>query len=342
MRILHVHNINQVASIYTSELAKRGHSVAVYEPSLKGGFAPLPVKLAFMPKRIFALRHIIGSLNTNHYDIVHIHWASYGVLGLVSRVPFIVHCHGTDVRARLKHPLYRPILTTVLRRAAAVLCVTPDLLPIVRAIRPDAIFSPGPIDTEQFVPGETGHLYSPDSWTIMLFARLDPEKGTETAMQGIVRFADRHPGVHVRLLDRGLLKAEYRRRYGQRFEFSPYVADDEVPRLLQSADVIVGQFSGALGLSELQAMSCAKPLIASFCYEDAYPTPPPLCNATSPEEVDGHLENLFQHREVATALGSRARTWVISNHDKKALVTRLETLYESLVGCTREPDLLFS
>jgi len=342
MRILHVNNINQVARIYADELAIRGHTVAVYEPSLRGGFAPLPVKLTLMPERIFDLRRIVGSLNTSHYDIVHIHWASYGVLGLVSRLPFIVHCHGNDVRDRLKYPLYRQILITLLRRAAAVLCVTPDLLPYVRAIRPDAIFSPGPIDTEQFVPGQSGHHHLPDSWTIMLFARFDPEKGTETAIQGIVRFADRHPGVHVRLLDKGPQKAEYRRRYGERFEFFPVVADDEVPRLLQSADVIVGQFSGALGLSELQAMSCAKPLIASFCYGDAYPISPPLCNATSPEEVDEHLENLFQHREVATALGGKARNWVISNHDKKALVTRLETLYESIVGHIREPDLLLS
>src|SRR6266567_7773212 len=258
MHILHVNNINQVARIYADEQIRRGHTVAVYEPNLRGGSAPGPVKLAWMPERLFDLRHIIGSLDPSHYDIVHIHWASYGVLGLVSRLPFIVHCHGNDVRNRLKHPLFRQVLITILQRAAAVLCITPDLLPDVRAIRPDAIFSPGPIDTEQFVPGKIRHHHLPDSWTIMLFARFDPEKGTETAMRGIVRFADRHPGVHVRLLDNGPQKAEYRRRYGDRFEFFPVVSEDEVPRLLQSADVIVGQFSGALGLSELQAMSCAK------------------------------------------------------------------------------------
>ena len=343
MRILHVNDINQVASMYTSELAKRCHSVAVYEPSIKGGLAPLPVKLAFMPQRIFDLRHIIGSLNTNHYDIVHIHWASYGVLGLVSRLPFIVHCHGDDVRDRLKHPLFRQLLTTVFQRAAAVLCITPDLLPVVKTIRPDTIFSPAPIDTAQFAPDKMGHQHHSDSWTIMLFARFDPAKGTETAIQGIVRFADRHTGVHVRLLDHGPLKAEYRRRYGERFEFFPLVAADEVPRLLQSADVIVGQISfGALGLSELQAMSCAKPVIASFLFDDVYPVPPPLCKATTPEEVDEHLENLFQHREVATSLGSQARDWAISFHDKKVLVAQLEALYKSILGCTSEPDVLFS
>ncbi len=339
MRILHVHNINQVASIYTSELAKRGHSVAVYEPSLKGGFAPLPVKLAFMPQRIFDLRHIIGSLNTNHYDIVHIHWASYGVLGLASRIPFVVQCHGDDVLV----PTFRPVLAPIFRRAAAVIGITPDLIPLIQAVRPDALFMPGPIDTELFAPLNNNEVATSRPWTILLFSRLDPKKGPEIAMKGIVRFADRHPGVRVKVLDRGTLKEGYRRRYGERFEFISVVPLNEVPHLLQEADVVVGQFlAGALGLSELQAMSCAKPVIASFLFDDVYPVPPPLCKATNPEEVDEHLENLFQHREVATALGSQARNWAISFHDKKVLVAQLEALYKSILGCTSEPDLLFS
>jgi len=343
MRILQMNNINEIASIYANDLVRRGHAVTVYEPNLRGGLAPLPVKLALMPERIFGLRHIIGSLNPNHYDIVHIHWASYGAIGLVSRLPFIVHCHGTDVRDRLNQPFFRQGLSLLLKRAAAVLCITPDLLPIVREVRPDVIFAPGPVDTMQFAPNGIKPQRLPDSWTILLFACLDPDKGTETAIQGIVRFVDRHPGVHVKLLDCGRLKERYRRDYGKRFEFIPLVAPNEVPHLIQEADVVVGQFlAGAMGLSELQAMSCAKPVIASFLYDEAYPTPPPLYKATSPEEVDNHLENLFQHREEAIALGNKARDWVISYHDKKALVAQLETLYESIVGHTREPDLLFS
>src|SRR5713101_7521593 len=102
MRILQVNDINQVATIYAGELINRGHSVEVYEPSLRGGSAPLPIKLAAMPRRLLSLRYIVGSLNPNHFDIMHIHWASYGILGLVGRIPFIVHCHGSDVRYRLK------------------------------------------------------------------------------------------------------------------------------------------------------------------------------------------------------------------------------------------------
>src|SRR5205814_9805783 len=83
----------------------------------------LHVKMAFMPWRVLDMRRVVGKLNRSHFDIVHIHWASYGVLGLASRIPYIVHCHGGDVRHRLQHPLSRVMLEPVLRRAAAVLCV---------------------------------------------------------------------------------------------------------------------------------------------------------------------------------------------------------------------------
>ncbi len=333
MRVLHVNNINHVAETYARELVRRGHTAAVYEPNLRGGFASLPIKLAMMPGRLLDLRHIIGELNPDHFDIVHIHWASYGVLGLASQIPFVIHCHGSDVRDRLKQPFFRPLLTGLLRRAAAVTCISPDLLPIVCSVRSDAIFLPAAIDTEVFSPEESNVQCVSEPWTILLFARLDPFKGVDAAARGIARFAERHGEVRVRLLDWGSLRGQYKSRYSHRFEFIPQVPQGEVSNLIRSADVIVGQLiAGALGLSELQAMSCGKPLITSFRYEDAYPTRPPVCQATTDEEVEEHLEYLFHHQESGVALGKTARDWVIRHHGKRVLVRRLEELYLPLVG----------
>ncbi len=335
MRILYVRNLNQVAEIQAHELARRNHLVKVCEPSLAGDHAPLPIKLAMMPGRMLSLRHITGELSPRHFDLAHIHWASYGILGLASRIPFIVECHGSDVRYRLKHPFFRSLLASVFRRAASVHCITPDLVPVVQAIRPDARFFPGPVDTDRFVPAKDAQSSSTRPWTILLFSRLDPVKGPEIATSGIARFTQRHPDVRVQLLDWGLLKEEYKQRYGERFEFVPLVPAEKVQHLIWSADVVVGQFLlGILSFCELQAMSCAKPVICPFRYHDAYPTPPPLCQATTVEEIDEQLEHLYQHPEVGTALGQRAREWVIENHDCRVLSDRLETLYQSIVGAS--------
>ena len=332
MRILYVRNLNQVASIEGDELARRGHSVRVYEPNLAGKDASLPIKLVMMPGRVLSLRDIVGDINQNCFDIVHIHWASYGVLGLLSKIPFIVECHGSDVRYHLKQPLYRSILTSIFRKAAAVLCITPDLLPIVQSIRPDAFFLPGPVDTARFSPLEDHETDAAHPWTILLCMRLDPIKGPEIATQGIAQFVQRHPDVRVQLLDWGLWKEKYKRDYGDRFEFIPRVPPEKVQHLIRSADVIVGQCNlGILSFCELQAMSCAKPVVCSFSYEEAYSTPPPVCQATTSGDIDAHLENLFQHSDVGATLGRKAREWVIKNHDSRSLSKRLETLYQSIV-----------
>ncbi len=340
MRILQVNNMNQVAQNYGSGLSQLGHSVTIYEPSLVGGLAPLPIKLAMMPWRILDMRHIVGKLTPKHFDIVHIHWASYGVLGLASRIPFVIHCRGDDVRDRLKQPLFRPTLTLILRQAAAVMCTTPDLLPIVRAVRSDALFFPAPVDTERFAPGESSHSRLSRPWTVLLFASLDLNKGVDIAMWGIARFVKRHPDVRVQVLDWGALRGQYRRQYHGHFEFIPPVVPTEVEFLIRSTDVIVGQFAlGALGLAELQAMSCAKPVICSFRYGEAYSTPPPLYHANTAQEIDEHLEDLLQHPEEGVALGRKAREWVIKNHDRRILSAKLEELYLSILDCTSAASL---
>jgi glycosyltransferase involved in cell wall biosynthesis len=329
MRILHIETINHVASTYAPALDRRGHVSTIYKPSLRGAGRPLPIKLTMMPTRVLDLRHVLGKLNRDYFDVVHIHWASYGILGLASKVPVIVQCHGSDVRERLKAPLFRAMLAPVFRRAGAVLCITPDLLPIVKTLRSDAIFFPAAVDTERFSP-ENDTQTRP--WTILLLARLDPTKGTDIAMAGIQAFADRHSDVRVLVLDWGPLREVYRNRCGARYDFIPRVAPDAVPQLIQQSDVVVGQFAvGSLGLSELQAMSCAKPVIASFRYPDAYDAPPPLCVASTANEVDAQLERLYGSKEEGAALGRRARDWILRHHDCNLLAERLENLYQSVL-----------
>lgn len=336
MRILSIYNINQVARTYQEDLVRLGHSVDIFEPSLVGASAARPVKLVLMTRRLLNLRQVLGDLRPSAYDLVHIHWASYGILGLASQIPYIVECHGSDVRYRLQHPAHRSLLRAIFRRAAGVHCITPDILPIVQSVRPDALFFPGPVDTDRFAPLEGVDQDKPvRPWTILLFMRLDPIKGAETALEGIISFVKQHPDAHVRALDWGRLRETFKQKYSQYVEFLPRFPPSEVHHLLRSADVVVGQCRvGCFGFCELQAMSCAKPVITSFVYPEAYPTMPPICQATNSEEIHAHLERLFQNRTLAEELGRSARVWVMSNHDRRQLASNLESRYRSILNIT--------
>lgn len=169
-------------------------------------------------------------------------------------------------------------------------------------------------------------------WTILLFTRLDPIKGPDIAVEGIARFAARHPDVRVLLLDWGLLKEEYKKRYAKRFEFLPVVPPKAVQQLILSADVVVGQCKlGILSFCELQAMSCEKPVICPFRYESAYPAPPPICQGSNAAQIDEQLEYLFQNPQFARERGKLARNWIMANHSLSNLVPKLESMYQSLL-----------
>ena len=353
MRILHVNTINDVANLHAEGLARRGHTSEVYAPSMRGAGAAWPIKAARLPERIFDLRRVVGDLHRSRaprFDLVHIHWASYGVLGLTSRTPFIVQCHGSDVRERLAQPQMRALLAPILRRAAAVLCITPDLLGIVRTVRADALFFPAPIATARFAPptldtpgvtdmtdatATAGAATTRRPWTALLFTRLEAGKGAEIAARGLALFGARYPAARILLLDYGALSAAYQQRFGARFQFIARAPQEAVPALLAQADVVVGQFAvGALGLSELQAMSAGKPVIASFRYPDAYTQAPPIMQATTAEEVALRLEDLYTQPERAAALGREGRRWVVTQHDVDRVAARLERLYQQALDGT--------
>ncbi len=327
MRILHINTINQVANLHARGLTELGHTNVVFAPSTAGGNASLPVKLAMMPGRVLDLRRVAGQLNRRHFDIAHINWASYGALGLLGSIPYVVECHGSDVRQRLTSPRWQAILRRVFGRAAAVLCITPDLVPIVQTVRPDAFFFPAPVETARFT-GLPVAAPGGAPLRILLFARLDREKGAEAAAEALSRFKARHLETLVRLIDWGELAPEMRQRYGDHFAFLPRVSPEEIPLLLAGADIVVGQtVAGAIGISEIQAMSAGLPVIASFRYPAAYATPPPILEATNMEEIEAHLEALATARDRIPILGAQGRAWAVANHDYALLARRLEVIY---------------
>lgn len=329
MRILHVDTVNAVAYAYAGILERRGHICAVERPSLKGASGSLPVKLANMPGRVLDLRRITRLLTPDRFDIAHIQWASYGVLGLAGHIPYVVQCHGSDVRYRATDPRFRPVLRQIFRRAGAVLYMTPDLREPVCSLRADAQFVPTVIDTDHFMPAVSGESRP---WTIFLFSRLERLKGAPMAVSALERFVTRHPDTCVRLLDYGSLRDAYKRRYSGTFQFLPITTPDRVREYIWEADVVLGQtFLGALGLSELQAMACGKPVITNYRYPSAYPSAPPIHDAQTADEIEAALEALYQDREAAASLGRRARDWVVAYHHADVIAERLEGIYGTVL-----------
>jgi glycosyltransferase involved in cell wall biosynthesis len=327
LTVVHVNDIAWVGRSLVAALRRRGDSVALIDIPKPGASLPYPWKLAAIAIRLPILLAISLQVRRRAPAIVHIHYATQAVVGPMSGRPFVIHCHGSDIRGVGRDGLRGRLLELLLARALLVLYSTPDLAEDARGLRADAVFLPNPIDVRAFAPGGERDR------DVLVGARLDSSKGAEVAIQGIDRLLARRPSTTVTVVASGRLACDAVALLGPRARFIPPVGHDEMPQLLRRHRVAVGQFRvGAVGQFELEAMACETPVVTDYRFPLAYATPPPIEPASDPDGVAGALERLLNQDDRREKLGRDARAWVIANHADDAIAARLDELYRAALS----------
>src|SRR3990170_804339 len=104
------------------------------------------------PLRILLASTTAAGIRRERPDLVHVHYATQGFVGPMAGRPYVLHCHGTDVRGVAPGSPRGRYLGVVMRRAALVLVSTPDLLDDAARLVADPVYLPNPIDTSLFTP----------------------------------------------------------------------------------------------------------------------------------------------------------------------------------------------
>lgn len=322
--MLQVDDVASVGSDLAVGLRARGHVVRQIQTLAVGSARSPFAHRVLYPLRVLDWWRWGRRIRSAGYDVVHIHFASHGLIGILGAFPYWLHCHGSDVRENLSVPVLRRVTTAALNRAVGVLYSTPDLRARVLRIRPDAEFLPNPIDVSRF---DRERAYR-KTRRIFVFLRLDAGKGAADALKGAAHFAS--SDVEVVALKWGERAGALEREYSGRVTFVPKVPRDEVPGLLAEADIVVGQLrSGALGLSELEALASGAPLVARFDFPNAYTSAPPVHRAETAADVVGCLGILLDRdRDSLRVLGRAGRRWVAEEHGIAAVASKLESLYQ--------------
>ncbi len=331
MRILHINDIANVGATLVDGLTRLGHDAELRRLRLMAKRRSTLVKLLASPARLQEWLDVNRQVASGGYDIVHIHFAYLGWIGILGRYPYFLHCHGSDVRRDLHDRLRRWPIVTSLRRARAVLFVTPDLAPVVRPIRPDAIFLPDPVNTDRFAPNHTLAERRP---RILIGSSLYPIKRVDIAFEAIRTLLARHPDVQVTAIDQG---PERQRYYGTPgVTFVPPVPYQEMPALIQAHDLVVGQFGlGILSMVELESMACGKPVVCHFNYGDWYPELPPVLSTNQPAQAADYLSALIEDPALRRQSGERGRAWVEEQHGYLTIAQRLEQIYREDLASAR-------
>lgn len=322
MRILHVNDVAHVATTLAAAQRLIGHEVDVRSLELVAGNRSTAVKLLALPLRLKELRSVNDQVRGGSYDIVHIHYAYLGWAGIFGRYPYVLHCHGTDLRAGLADFLRGPAVRSALKHAGVVLVGTPDLLPQARPIRPDVVFLPGPID----VAAISVEPEPPRPFRVLLHANLGDVKRSDIALEAFQRLRARMPEARLTAVDSGPARGRFQSEPG--IELVPRVSHAEVPALIGRHHAVLGQFGiGSLGISELEAMAAGRPVLCHFVHPEAYGAPPPVLSSQDPILLARWLAELAGDPGRRASLGSAARSWVAENHGSVVVARQLDRVY---------------
>jgi rhamnosyl/mannosyltransferase len=270
----------------SAALVARGHRVTVLvtsldrrttteqaQPRLTVIKAARSLHLASTPLSLDMLR-IARSLRP---DLAHLHFpyppGDLAALALPGQPPLVVTYHSDIVRQRALLYAYRPLLELTLRRAARILPTSPNYLvssPFLRRHAARCAVVPLGIDADRFAHADPRRVASIraryDAPLALFVGRLRYYKGLHILL-------DAMPSVRGQLLIGGsgpererLERQAAQLGVAERVHLLGDIPDDELPALLQSADVFVMPAhlrAEALGLAQIEALASGLPCVST-------------------------------------------------------------------------------
>lgn len=328
MRIAEINDIASVASDLAKGLRDRGHDVTVIRPRLFGGGLPWMVKPVVGPVRGVEWAQIIRKVREGNFDIVHIHYAYLGMMGVLGKFPYMLHCHGSDVREIT--PFTRPMIQRALRNAEKVYYATPDLAAYVLARRPDAEFLPNPVDNGLFRPIEPAAARD----SVFVCCSLSDIKGAPRILDACRRLATLRPDIKITAFAGG----EYSDDFAAlpNITLIPHQPRNYLPEIISQHGVIIGQvLLGVVGMAELEAMACARPVVSWFSHRGAYDEFPPFVRAVDGFDIATAVIRLVDDSNERARIGEASRAWVSKYHNVDAISGRVERAAEAIIATNK-------
>jgi glycosyl transferase family 4 len=128
----------------------------------------------------------VWRLRREPYDVIHMHWVSRGIVGLLSGKPFSIQAHVSDLHQNIHTPGMFRLSRRVLQRTRVIFHVTPNLRSYIRRFTDKLYYLPNPIR----VRAMTDAPRAPEQVRkVIIFMRLDPVKGVDRVFPATERLA---------------------------------------------------------------------------------------------------------------------------------------------------------
>jgi|SRR5215207_2242405 len=362
------HGDGLVACGFIRELAARGHEldVAAQRVDLAGALpssvrlhvlsanegAGLGARLAFMRE----VRRLYRRLQrSSTFDVVHqLNPVEVGVsLALAdAAVPVVLGPYLPDwprapTRARALFDLAsngakRALRAAQQRRASTVLLSTPA------AASKIAVSTSGQLSVQELTPGIDEQRWTPGrggrGQDVLVLANLEARKGVSVAVEAFARMGADLPQARLIVAGAGSEASSISRLAekvvpDERVRFVGAVARERVKEVMQACDVFcLPSFGEPFGMTVLEAMACARPVVATDAGGPRYlvsqgggrKVPP-----GDPRALAAALRELLLDAQLRRSMGEHNRRLVEERYAWRPVVDRLEHLYREAIRAPR-------
>jgi len=234
-----------------------------------------PLAALAFPGFLLAFGHAVrAAIRRFAPDVVHAHWwLPAGWFVSRAQVPFLITCHGSDVRLLESGALLRRMALPVFRKAARITTASQFLADDLRRMLPgldtEIQVTPMPVDVAAFSEGAGASGQGPPR--ILYAGNLLPSKGVDVLLRASAELMRRGVRFELKILGEGAIKSDLQslaRDLGiaERVSWSPFVSQEQMPREYGASAVTVlpsrGQAEG-LGLTLVEALLAGSAVVGT-------------------------------------------------------------------------------
>jgi glycosyltransferase involved in cell wall biosynthesis len=318
---------------YTGELHRRPFASplqAMGVPFFLGGF-------------LWSARRLVRRFDP---DAIHAHWwLPAGWIASRLNRPYVVTCHGSDVRLLERSRLVRALARPVFGRAGAVTTVSRflagDLVRLVGLPADRVLALPMPVDLDHFSAGAITPKADPPR--ILYAGNLVPSKGVDVLVEAYARLRHRGVACELRILGEGsaepALRALARRLGAEDIAWSRFVPQDRMPTEYGASTITVLPTRGnaeGLGLVLVEALMAGSAVVGTpaggipevIRHEETGLLVPD----GDPEALATALQRLLADAPLRQRLIQGGRTHVTDRFSLATTVAPFLALYRDLAG----------
>ena len=244
-------------------------------------------------------------------DVVYAHFlVPTGLVAIATGVPYVITAHGADVRNIRRSPIVAALTKQVLRRSAAVICVSEYVARQLAAPEGVAVevIDCG-VDTERLRPSPRAKDANGNGPRFLYIGSLTRRKNVERLQQAFAKLG----GGTLTIVGGGPLEEQLRATAPVGTRFAGVLSSDGVAAEIAKADVVcLPSLEEPQGQAMLEALACGRPVVATRVGGPAEVLNPRIGALVDPLDVDSIAAGMLS--AAALSVPSQEAVRVAAEH----------------------------